>query len=165
MKILICAVLLAFANVAFSQTLQRAYHPYRKSGDRYYSLQPLYDWIRTRNGPRPMTEWIGVATDEDVSDDEYKVLQRLPGKGLLITPRHWSLAIHGMESRDPIFLINYPWEDQVVDGEKIEFLALRIGSHQYKSIQGALTTVAKYDYGIPYNPFLKKDTNSVAGKP
>ena len=159
------------------------YHPYRQVADKYYSLQPIYDWIGSKtNIKRPMPEWIGAGERPGYYSD-FKVESILPD-GVLLRPLPERSAIEVMygerypnkydaegDVKSGIFLKNYPFKDRLVDNQKISFLALRTGNYQYTTTDNSTVTVPLYDYGIPYDPLAlqaavhaKKMTNSISFK-
>lgn len=172
-------VLSCVALSAFGQVLP--FHPYRKVGDKYYDLNPLYSWItsikqkekaRQQIAPeearnRPMKAWFGVVEPYEGVLIQYKVAQVLDD-GLLVQESRFT-SYGGTVVDDPFFLRNYPGYKNLTDNQKIRFLALRSGSYKYTDTQGATRTVPCYDYGVPYNPWAlqgslraKHSTNSLA---
>jgi len=152
------------------------YHPYRKVENRYYDLNPLYNWItdvskvtvaQARAGsftkPRPLPDWLGApSAPGGVETYQWYYIRQVLGHGLLLEVR-WSGGIYSGTSTEPIYLTNYPFSG-VIDGQEIHFLALRTGNYKYQDTSGAMHTVAKYDYGIPYDPrelAAQRATNSV----
>jgi hypothetical protein len=155
------------------------YHPYRKVEDRYYSVQPIYDWMQyrkwIRNRPsgemkrliesgttqiRPMPDWIGAPMYLSEGEFGAKIVQVLPD-GLLMT--------FGGNANRMFFLTNYPFHSQVVDGQHIDFLAIKTGIYRYAGVGDVPHSVEMYDYGIPYDPralatnqppFVNKSVNS-----
>ncbi len=133
--------------------LQTPYHPYRQVGNKYYSLQPIYDWMNLPTSDRtarPMQEWFGQP-EYRMYNLIFRVEQVLP-EGLLLTSS--GEYLRGIEradfdSHNPIFLKNYPYKNLLVDGQIIRFLAIKIGNYQYTATDGAVHTVALYDYGVP----------------
>jgi hypothetical protein len=167
MKTLMAIALVLFVslNILFCQTLP--YHPYRKVGSRYYNLQPLYDWITeikqiqadTRGRftiptfpPCPMPGWYGI-TEGDIGATVFEV-ENVFDDGIMV--RENRIGYSGDETYgQEFFLKNYPY--QVVDGQRIRFLALRNGAHD---------GVPVYDYGVPYDPWKllaesKAKTNNI----
>lgn len=162
--LLILLVVLVTA-ISFGQNLPL--HPYRKVGDRYYDLRPLYSWIdsvqsRRRNheeiplkfeaNNRPMKEWFKWFSSE-------MPLRRLQLDGVLVQYEvdqvlNDGLLVHeeDMVDEKPFFLTNYPGYKNLTDNQKINFLALHAGSYKYTDTQGAVRTVPLYDYGIPVSP-------------
>lgn len=152
-------VLLATAEGADPDpTKTMPHHPYRKVGDRYYDLRPIYDWLRLENkaghipigqlkpedtqiGRRPMPEWIG-ANDYWSENKSYRVQMVLRG-GLIVEQNSRNTTEYG----NPIFLTNYPHKKEVTDRQGIKFLALRTGVYHHRT-----ETIPFYDYGIPYDP-------------
>lgn len=51
-----------------------------------------------------------------------------------------------------IFLTNYPSLKTLVDGDRVQCVAIPIGPHAYKSVLGARTTVKAFDHGTPFKP-------------
>ncbi len=133
--------------------------PLRKIGDKIYSLQPIYNWVKlpsTDRTTRPIPEWIGV-TDNRRTTINYKVIGILPDGILLESSgeRMISNNFDGSEqpdydSHEPILLKNYPNQEDVLDGQIMNFLAIRSGSFQYVSADNSMHTIAAYDYGKPY---------------
>ncbi len=131
--------------MACSVTAALPYHPYRKVGERYYSLLPIYTWERLRQNPsknltqqqreeldkRPMPEWIGFRAIRNSSVRVARVLK----DALVIERRVTTLGISGRFC-STLVLKNYPEQTKVVD--------------------------ELYDYGIPYDPFEKQRTNAPA---
>ena len=159
------------------------HHPYRKVGDKYYNLQPLYDWNkfwnlsdlqRSKLSPkeldrkRPMTAWIGTHGDYIGIATCYRVAGVF-SDGLLIDQAQFSTHnSNPFEYGNPFFLTNYPAFKQMSDRKPIEFFALRTGTYQYTDAIGAHHTVDLYDYGTPYDPFklaAQRKTNSIALNP
>lgn len=112
-------------------------YPYRKAGGRYWNITPLFN---AADGTHPAlpgwTFFWGEVTQNGrggifVKATEYRHLQFERGDRLL-------------------FLKNYP--RHLPDGTAIKFYALRDGTLDYLTIQGANATVAQYDYGEPFNP-------------
>jgi hypothetical protein len=156
----LCLLLLNFPSVcpAAEDYHGLPFHPYRKVADRYYDLRPLYTWLNRPSDqldPRaqPLKDWIGLPIDRE-SATTYKVTDVLP-EGLLIE-ESWNAAGTVGEAHvggdAQFFLINYPDKSRVTDHQRIRFLALRVGTFQYRDPMGGTHTVPKYDYGIPYNP-------------
>ncbi|TXH09648.1 MAG: hypothetical protein E6R03_16520 [Hyphomicrobiaceae bacterium] len=152
------------------------FHPYRKVGDNYYNLMPLYEWAKVfttppnritakqASAPRPMTDWVGVPQRYGLAIDvSYRVRQVLDD-GLLVEAEARAYKI-GTSSSRFILLKNYPWAGSVTDGQLIEFLALKVGVYDYVTVAGAKSVVDMYDYGTPYHPAIlaaqKAATNSV----
>ena len=179
-KIVIALATLSWvASSSYAQTLP--FHPYRKVGDKYYDLNPLYSWIKSvkqrekqrqeipveevRN--RPMKEWFGVVEPSEGVLVRYKVSQVLDD-GLLIQERR-TTSYGGTIDGDAFFLRNYPGYKNLTDNQDIRFLALRTGSYKYTDTLGATRTVPCYDYGVPYDPWAaqaaaksRRSTNSPA---
>jgi hypothetical protein len=127
----------------------KVFMPFRKSGDTYYDLRPIYQWYNLGviavnspqqlgaqqkqfvRGPRPMPEWKGF--------DSAEVFQVLTD-GLLVE-----------QASQIIFLRNFPSKD-IVDGKRISFLARRDGVYRYANTSGAISTIEQYDHGIPFDP-------------
>jgi len=139
------------------EVLKLPYHPLRQVGGKVYSLQRIYDWDKTATirdaTPRPMQEWIGYRNRSDFALD-YRAAQVLP-EGLILqsSGERWGPEMdnYGEDSKynkdKPILLKNYPGADALVDGQKIQFLAIRAGSFRYTGTDGAEYTIAAYDYG------------------
>lgn len=115
-------------------------HPFRKAGGRYWNVSPLY-----LNAPNVRVNFPGWQPIFGT------VAQNTSG-GILVDRKYSTV-----EGR--VFVRNYP--TAVPDGSKIMLWAIEDGVKQYESVTGANTTVAQFDYGIPYDPFAK--TNSVSG--
>jgi hypothetical protein len=130
--------------IAIAQSApEMPYHPYRKVENRYYGVATLY------NGGS-LTNWI-VARNQA---DDWRVAQVIPS-GLLIerTTHTWSGYLGTSIDRTRIyFLTNFPLRSRVVDGQRIDFIALKTGTFQYPDAMGAVRTVEKLDYGVPYDP-------------
>lgn len=108
--------------------------PYRKSGDRFYSLAPLFKGALTHPSlPGWQKLWGRVA--------------QVGQGGIFIDINNYSR--HG-DSVLRIFVKNYPYT--VADGSAVRLYARRDGAMQYQTILGATATVAQYDYGLPYDP-------------
>ena len=150
------------------------YHPYRKVGDRYHSLLPLYEWMKLRYKPaneltqadyssqQPMTDWVGCGSLSSYGRTSYKVVEVVK-EGLLIEAESVSKLT---SSSKVIFLKNYPYMAQVVDGDRIEFVAMKCGTYQYTTTTGARATVEALDYGTPYDPFkLPKQATTNTNSP
>lgn len=153
---IICALIIIRSVVA--QNIGLDYSPLRLVDSKIYSLQPIYDWLqlpRSDKQPRPMQEWVGVKTSKDYSLD-YKVIGVLPEGVLLVSSGELfgALGYGTLEKSDydaePILLKNYPNKDNLTDGQKINFLAIRSGNFQYTSADNSLHTIAAYDYGKHY---------------
>lgn len=142
------------------------FYPYRKVGDRYYDLTPIYNWLalqtqpqskltqEQRTAPQPMPQWFASAGAYD--PDRYKsynVLTVFPGKGILVQET-WGFTRRGEGggSGNEFFLVNHPAQATLTDQTQVVFLALQVGTFQYRDVRGGLRTVPKYDYGIPYDP-------------
>lgn len=150
------------------------YHRFRKVGDKYFDLQPVYEWIKIgsvpqreltpemKSKPRPMPDWVGGFSSFEFGsfDKVYQVLSN----GLLIEGRSIN-TYTGQQSEGAVFfLTNYPYASQVADGQQIQFLALRVGTFQYTDSAGAVRTVPMFDYGVPYDPWklLKEKRDAAA---
>jgi hypothetical protein len=127
----------------YSRTLQ--VDRYRKLGDRYLDLQPLFTWMnypperRSKTG-NPMPAWRTLAV---------KVSQVLP-EGLLV---HRYGGSDGGTAANAIFLRNFPGQQKMVDGKYISALAVQLPEpFRYKNVLGSVETVEQYDYGIPFDP-------------
>jgi len=144
------------------------YHPYRKVADRYYGLQPIYNWINAgRKGPCPMPAWISWYTDDPHSTRSYRAISVL-ADGILVEPKMYAPYGGGREG-SPFFLKNYPNKNRITDGASFQFIALKTGTYQYEDSGGSVHTVELYDYGIPYDPAKlaaeRQRTNSAALNP
>jgi len=152
--------LILMASISFAQNLP--FDPYRKVGNGYYDLRPLYSWIgsvRSREQSRqpiplgearnrPMQEWFSSEMPFESILVQYKVDQVLDD-GLLIHEARFN-GYSGTTVEDkPFFLTNYPSFKNLTDNQKIKFLALRAGSYKFTDTQGAMRTIPLYDYGIP----------------
>ena len=165
-----------------AQTLP--FHPYRKAGDTYYDLRPLYAWVSKRTGPRPMTGWIGPGTifvdryglgreklEKAPVFDPHFIVISVSSDGLLLEVDRMANGSGSMPDGSPrlIFLKNYPGWTEFTDGESIKFIALAVGNYQYHSSNNSLRTVPLYDYGTPYDPNKllaeRNRTNAPATKP
>jgi hypothetical protein len=138
-------------------SLPLPYHPRRQIGDKVYSLQPVYDWIKSEQNKtveRPMKEWIGYRTRNDFGLD-YRVEQVVP-EGLILRssgerwfgPNGFSEE-RNYESHQAILLLNYPGATNLIDHQHIQFLAIRAGNFKYTGTDGAEHAIAAYDYGKP----------------
>lgn len=177
MKIRLIFPVLCFLSFAapsvFAQTVL-PYHPYRKVGDRYYDLRPLYSWInaashvtvaqRYMTVPNPMKDWFGVDRGDPIFV-HYSVIQ-VAEDGLLVREERSSLYNDRVVYGDSFFLKNYPDFKKLTDHQEIRFLALRAGSYRYTNTLGSVKTVPCYDYGVPYDPWAlqkaKQTTNFMA---
>ncbi len=169
-------LLLLLLTVCTATAAGLPYHPYRKVADRYYSLVPIYTWASQKQVPekrltpqqryqirkRPMPEWIGYRDSTPnpkligmPSYTDYKVV-RVLNDGLLIE-RRATITEHTQSedysSYSKLVLKNFPDQKSMVDGQQIEFLALKIGTYKLGT-----ETLEVYDYGIPYNPVEKQRT-------
>jgi hypothetical protein len=137
---------------------QLPYHPFRRvtfpdGKTLHFALQSIYAWSTNQaSGPRPMPEWVGLPGDEGYAYADRYTVKAIWKNGLLIES-HPGLG----RSRPQTFVLkNYPGWTNLVDGERIEFLALRVGNtsyHENDVTNGTIHTVPMLDYGIPYNPF------------
>lgn len=136
------------------------FHPYRKVESKYYDLRKLYDWLKVKHAARdgdrvelrPMRDWIGGSGAEAGGWLGYWfTVAAIVPEGVIVEENTWSR--NGTTIKDPILLKNYPLKSAMVDGDKIEFLAIRSGNYEWSN-----RTIAAYDYGIPYNPWAQ--TNS-----
>ena len=150
-----------FVSVAVNAgpTDSMPYHPYRKVGDKYFNLQPIYDWSRVlqlpgnkvtekqRTTPRPMAEWIGEISNLTLPIDVNYKVEDVRKEGLVITAEShaYKIGTHGYRT---FLLLNYPFKDQVAVRQSIRFLALKTGVRQV----GSYGTIEVFDYGVPYNP-------------
>jgi hypothetical protein len=153
-------VLFARAEANAQNLLEVPFHPYRKASDKYYSLQPIYDWMKlpkSNESTRPMLEWVGVP-EHRAYGLLYKVTQVLPDGLLVVSSGEYLVGIESssfssrVSSHEPIFLKNYPFKKLCVDGQKIRFLAIKSGNYKYTGTDGGSHTVELYDYGVPYDP-------------
>lgn len=171
-KIVVIASALLFTNQLFGQAITQPpkpvdiggvpFQPYRKVGDRYYDLNPIYEWskvlttpinklsARQRESKRPMPEWIGMPAWINSSSVSYEVFQVTDG-GLLVRGVSYDTS-YSRDYGSVFFLTNYPWVASVSEGKTIKFLALKTGVHKYRDTAGAPRTIDRYDYGTPYNP-------------
>jgi len=138
---------------AQTNLLETPYHPCRQVDNKYYSLQPIYDWMELPHSDRtvrPMQEWIGEPAYR-MYNLLFRVEQVLPDGLLLSSSGEYLRGIEraDFDSHNPIFLKNYPYKNLLVDGQIIRLLAIKIGNHQYTATDGAVRTVALYDYGVP----------------
>ena len=150
-KTLLCALLFcATAQAADPSVLP--YHPYRKVGEQTYNLQSLYQELANKTAISPVfSKWL-IARESPLN--HYTVMQ-VTTDGLLIehTRTIINLTGNGMGPREETsiyFLTHYPFANSVIDGQKVAFIALRIGNHRYTDTQGATRTIEAYDYGVPY---------------
>jgi hypothetical protein len=136
-------------------------HPFRKVGDAYYDLRPLYAWLKPlpkylsqegkEKGPKPMPDWVVVGP-------LHRVIS-VSEKGLVLQSQVWNGYYHALQDTEPIFLANYPFAGEVVDSQRISFIAKRAGTIQYETAGGAIKTVKAFDYGLPH-----ARTNGTASK-
>lgn len=126
------------------------YHPFRKVGERYYDLRPLYSWIgaASHRTPKPIKDWFGGGIDGPIFA-HYRVIQ-VAEDGLLVREERSSLYD---DPSDPFFLKNYPNFKNLTDHQEIRFLALRTGNYRYVNAFKEAVTVPCYDYGLPYDPW------------
>jgi len=141
-----------------------AVHPFRKIGDKYCDLRPLFKWIdlgqaRRSRVKNPMPLWQPV---------KFKVVQVFDGV-LLVTNQAGNGEKH-------FVFRNHPRQQKLVDGDMFECLAFKLPDRfQYEDVRGSVITVEVYDYGERYDPAerlrqfqaqQKKDStnNPVAGK-
>ena len=109
---------------------------YRKIGDRFYDIsQP---------------GWFNSDTFENPILVSHVVDQVLPG-GILVHEVRFNGAVGGSVEDKQSFVTNYPALQAVSDGQKVHFLAMRIGNYHYTDTSGAVRTVPMYDCGIPYS--------------
>lgn len=108
--------------------------PYRRAGDRYWSLAPLFPAGVGRHPSLP--GWAKLSGTVGANGDG----------GIFLDTHDYSN--HGDLRR--VFVKNYPY--QLPDGRRISLYALRDGIMQYRTIEGGTATVAQYDYGAPYDP-------------
>lgn len=145
------------------------YHPYRKVGDKYYGLQPIYNWIklapRERDKKvRPMPAWKGGPSENSSILAWYRVKQIVP-EGIIVEQAFVYFAnLDPVDYGSPFLLQNFPDKASLVDKQEISFLALPVGTFTYTGVDHADHTIPKYDYGIPYNPGTVKPASPVAGK-
>lgn len=173
--IILCTLCLSAVSIPAADL---PYHPFRKVDKIYYDLRPLYSFISKadkRYGPppgekipaRPLPAWLGVQ-NEGSTNHNYVVLH-IFADGLLLQDQHTVNTAPGYTFyAEPIFLINYPYQDTAIDGQPVHFLALRGSLHKYQDVYGATHTVAQYDYGIPYDPAqlaAQRRTNSIVRAP
>ncbi|HEY5910604.1 MAG TPA: hypothetical protein VJA21_08380 [Verrucomicrobiae bacterium] len=165
--------LLILFLMACSATAALPYHPYRKVGDRYYNLLPLYSWEKLLHIPRnkltpqqgeqrknrPMPEWIGYEINSE-GIAGYRV-SRVLDDGVLVEST-WTSLHSDVRSSSLIVLKNYPGEKKLVDGQRMDFFAMRVGIYRLGT-----KTYELYDYGIPYDPEQLKramqQTNGIPG--
>lgn len=119
-------------------------HPYRHAGGRYWNISPLFTAPSTIHPALPGWEYIWGTVAQN-------------GHGGIFLEIHDYLHAGGATVH--VFVKNYPCE--IPDGRKIHLYALRDGTMQYRTVMGSTATVTQYDYGEPYNPFLKASTNTV----
>jgi hypothetical protein len=102
---------------------------------------------------RPMQEWIGQPAYR-MYCLAFRVEQVLPDGLLLSSSGEYLRGVErpDFDSHNPVFLKNYPYKNLLVDGQCIGFLAIKIGNYQYTATDGAVRTVALYDYGVPPPP-------------
>jgi hypothetical protein len=151
--------LMVTALSSIAQVVQLPYDPVRKVGDKIYSLQPIYEWLKlpiSDRTPRPMPEWVGVGSGHSYALD-YRVEEIVP-EGLMLRSSGERFVSESVseradyDSHEMILLKNYPYKNSVVDGQKIKFLAIRTGNFQFTDTSGGISTIAAYDYGTPYIP-------------
>lgn len=156
---MVAFIVVLFVKSALAQTLP--YDPYRKVGSKYYSIQPVYNWINACNAARmqhypvdqwprnPMPAWFGFTIAVGGISTHYRVFEVIPD-GILVNEER--VDISGNAVDDPPFLLkDYPYS--VADNQEIHFLALRTGTYQYTDVRGATRTAIMYDYGVPYDPW------------
>lgn len=146
-------------TIAIAGPYDAPYHPYRKVGDRYYSLQPIYEWQKLLSIPgnkltpkqrassRPMQEWIGERRDLETPIDVTYRVASVAAEGLIITAESHGYRSGTLAYRT-LLLLNYPLQKKVADGQAINFLALKTGVREV----AGWGTLEVYDYGIPYDP-------------
>jgi hypothetical protein len=154
-------LLLLLTALVLPCVAEQPVHPFRKVGDRYYDLRPIYKWLALTKvpmnkltpkelaSPRPMTEWVGAATSLNTSFSTRYRVQQVLEDGLLVTVTHSTTGLGS--STESMFLTNFPGASNVHDGQMIEFLALKTGLYKHGS-----QTIELFDYGTPYNPFAKQ---------
>ena len=77
--------------------------------------------------------------------------QVVPGGGLLVKDRGKS------DAKNPIYVINYPHEQSVVDGDRIKVFTKRSGRFTYNTASGAARTTEAFDCGkLPTPEQLQK---------
>jgi hypothetical protein len=149
------------------------YHPFRKVGDRYYNLQPLYQdgekVVRDPEAGRLIGQGWLIAAEEGPAEPfgiPYGDLWRGPYTVIQVTSE--GLLVERTDKRSqPVlryvyFLSNYPFASSAVAGQRIRFIALRRGVRRYTDIQQGTREIQVYDYGIPCAPSqLQQDRQSI----
>lgn len=159
-KLFLCLTLSLAFSASTPAGVAMPFHPYRKVGDKYFNLQPIYEWSKVMQIPRnklteaqlksrrPMLEWIGE--DSSLSFGSgfviYKV-EEVRNQGLVVTRE--SHGPTGSTGYKIFLLLNYPFKDQVAVQERIRFLALKTGVREV----GSYGTIEVFDYGVPFNPW------------
>ena len=135
------------------------YAPYRIVNGRSYDLTPIYQWMMSgRQGPCPMSGWIGGQSENQLPYETYTVLEVLPD-ALLVQCRGYAPYPIGEFSR-MFALTNYPYRDKATDNQLIRFLALLSGNFRYQNTAGAISTINLYDYGVACDPPAPPRTNN-----
>lgn len=160
-KLLLLALVLSVSvavNAGPSDSMP--YHPYRKVGDKYFNLQPIYDWLevlqlpgnkvteKQRTTPRPMPEWIGEISSLTLPIDVNYKVEEVRKEGIVIAAESHAYKI-GTRSYRTFLLLNYQFKDQIAVGQSVRFLALKTGVREV----GSYGTIEVFDYGVPYNPW------------
>jgi len=166
---IVCAAIVATAQTQKPANGEIPYHPYRKVGEKYFNVQPIYEWLKSdpkfRSHQFPMDGWIvvrgngsdGTLHSENLTYD-FRVLG-IARDGLIIDAENASRD--GRERKVMLFLTNYPGFEKLTDGAVITFIAKESGNHRYVTANNSVATVPCYDYGTPYNPWAMSGTNSV----
>lgn len=165
----IFAILLLSSACGLCQTnktlLGLPVHPYRKVADKYYSVQPLYDWVARMQSKsqrreeityadrlsRPLTNWFCTYAPYEGVVLRYKVEQVLD-EGLLVREARFVPGTGGEGESDPFLLRNYPNASNAIDGQTIYFIAMESGHFKYTDTLGGIRTVPCFDYGTPCDP-------------
>jgi hypothetical protein len=135
------------------------YHPWRKVDGTNYNLMPLYAWVnrldaaseawRTAPEDKKQAAWRAMHAIETSRPMPAWLMNRGPG---FVVREVWQDNLLLVDrGREPVQIVikNHPAHDTAVDGQSLQFFALRVGNYQWTDALGSTHTVALYDYGIP----------------
>jgi hypothetical protein len=131
----------AFAERTDEYNANLCTNAYRKLGDKYLDLRPLFHWIRAGVDYRdrvksPMPAWQPI---------ECRVEQVFTD-GLLCSPGY-------RRGEGRLYIRHHPRQQTARDGEYIDCLVVKLPDRfQYRTLYGAIATVDQYDYGIVFDP-------------
>jgi hypothetical protein len=117
-------------STAFAQDV------YRKIGDRFYDIrQP--GWFNSDTFDNPIL--VSHVVDQVLPD------------GILVHEVRFNGAVGGSVEDKQCLITNYPALQTISNGQKVHFLAIRVGNYRYTDTSGAMRTVPLYDCGVPYS--------------